>query len=238
MSAFPTTRWATISEAVDPDSPGFQPALSDLCETYWYPVYTLVRSEGYTPEESADLTQEYFARLISRKLLAVADQSKGRFRDLLWRDCTFFLANQRDRASARKRGPKSTIVSLEVPSAERRYGLEPSGEFDPKRRFDRAWALGIIEQGLKRLQTQEERAGRGQGFRELAPLLTEDSQATSAGVIAERLGVTEQSVRAALHRLRVRFRESLRHEVALTLGSPTVSNIDEEIQYLFEALRR
>lgn len=238
MIPFPTTRWNLIAEAVDGGTPEFSRAFSDLCASYWYPVYALIRLRGYAPEDAADLTQDFFARLLGGKLLGVADQTKGRFRDLIWRDCQFFLGDARDRAGARKRSAKQAEVSLDYASAEQRYVMEPSNRLDPEQLFERAWALGVIERSLERLRVQEESAGRGPGFRLLGPLLTEDSRAPTAVAVAKRLGSTEGALRAALRRLRVRYREALREEVASTLGEPDEAEVDEELRHLLTVLGR
>jgi RNA polymerase sigma-70 factor (ECF subfamily) len=236
MAGFPTTQWGQIAEAGDRSSPGREPALSEICAAYWYPIYALIRSLGHSPDEAADLTQDFFARLLEGKLLGIADQSKGRFRDLLRRDCLHFLGDARDRAGAKKRGGDVAVLSLDVGRAEQRYGLEPSGLLDPERRFERAWAMGVLDRALERLSAREEDAGRGAGFRALLPSLTEDPDAPPMAIVAQRIGTTEGAAKAALRRLRAGYRDALREEVAYTLGHPTEAEVDEELRHLLGAL--
>lgn len=238
MVAFPTTQWNRIAEAGDPSSPGRAPAMSELCRAYWYPVYAMIRSRGHEPDEAADLTQDFFARLLEGGLLEAADRDKGRFRDLLWRDCGYFLADVGDRARARKRGGGRGVVSLDLVDAEHRFRLEPSDRLDPERRFERAWALGVLDRALDRLSLQEQDAGRGAAFREYLRFLTVGPRVIPYAIVARRVGRSEGAVKAAIRRLRGRYRDALRQEVAGTLEDPTEDAVDEEIRDLFAALGR
>jgi DNA-directed RNA polymerase specialized sigma24 family protein len=238
MVPFPTTQWNRVAAAVDRSSPGSAGALAELCRAYWYPVYAVVRSRGYPPDEAADLTQDFFGRLLEGDLLEAADRSKGRFRDLLWRDCGFFLADSRDRARALKRGGDRRHLSLDVDGAERRYNLEPSDRLDPERRFERAWALDVLARALDRLALREEAEGRGDAFRRLSPSLTDGPGAIPYAALARQIGTTECAIKAAVRRLRHRYREALRAVVADTLGAPSADDVDDEIRELFVALGR
>jgi RNA polymerase sigma-70 factor (ECF subfamily) len=193
---------------------------------------------GYEPDHAADLTQDFFARLLEGSLLGAADRNKGRFRDLLWRDCGYFLADAGDRARACKRGGGRAAMSLNRADAEHRFRLEPSDRMDPERRFERAWALGVLDRALDRLALQEEAAGRGACFREFLPFLTDGRRVLSYAVVTRRMGRSEGAVKAAVRRLRDRYRLELRREVAGTLGDPTEDAVDDEIRDLFAALGR
>ncbi len=240
MAVFPTTQWASVSDASDPASPGAPEAQATLCRAYWYPIYSFIRSRGYPADDAADLTQEYFLRLLGGRLLRAADRAKGRFRSLLRTDCVFFLADQRDRRQAKKRKAPG-VLRFDVKDADRRYRLEPSGRLDPEALFDRAWALDLLGRAVDRLARGEAQAGRGLLFERLRPVLTDASLAAPYAEIAAELGTTEAAVQAAVVRLRRRYRAALREEVAATLdpgdgGRVDEAEIDDEIRDLFTAL--
>lgn len=238
MMTFPTTQWNRVAAAGDRDAPGSDSALGELCRAYWYPIYSLIRARGYLPDDAADLTQEFFGHLLESNLLGVADRNKGRFRDLLWKDCTYFLADVRDRARAIKRGGAMGRFSLDIGDAEQRFLREPSDRLDPRRRFERAWALDVLARALDRLAISEEEQGRGEGFRRLRPFLTDGPGVIPYALLARQAGTTEDAIEAAVRRLRRRYRSALRQEVASTLDDPTEDEIDDEIRDLFAALAR
>ncbi len=238
MPSFPTTQWGCVAEAIKLGSPEAGTAMADLCRSYWYPIYLFIRSRGHSSEESADLTQEYFRRLLEGRLLAVADREKGRFRSLLRVDCEYFLADHRDLRRARKRGGTRPLVSLDVEDAEGRYCIEPSKGLSPERLFDRAWAFEILARALERLGREEAEAGRGAMFDLLKPLLADGPGAEKHAVLATRIGATVATVRSALQRLRGRYRAELRAEVASTLGGASGDDVEDEIRTLFEVLAR
>ena len=161
MLPFPTTEWGRIAEAGDPDAPGARDALTSICQAYWYPIYSFVRSRGHGPDEAADLTQDYFGRLLEGRLLVVADRAKGRFRNLLRTDCGYFLADLRDRVRARKRGGDRARLSLDADDAEGRYRLEPYDRLDAGRLFDRTWTLSLLARAMDRLAGEESRPAGG-----------------------------------------------------------------------------
>jgi DNA-directed RNA polymerase specialized sigma24 family protein len=235
---FPTTQWDCVAEAGDRDSPASVAALAELCRAYWYPVYALIRARGYSPDQAADLTQDFFGRLLEGGLLEAADQRKGRFRDLIWRDCGYFLADWHDRCRAQKRGGTKNHLSLDVVDAERRYGLEPSDRLDPQRRFERAWALDVLGRALDRLAREEEQAGRAANFGLLKRFLTAGPRVMPFAILARQMGITESAVKAAVRRLRGRYRLALREEVAGILDDPGETDVDDEILDLFAALGR
>jgi RNA polymerase sigma-70 factor (ECF subfamily) len=238
MGCFPTTQWGCIAEARDRESSGADAAISEICESYWYPIYSFIRSRGHSADEAADLTQEYFARLLEGRLLAAAMRGKGRFRTLLRTDCGFFLADQRDRQRRRKRGGGLRVTSLDTAAAGQRYDLEPFDRLEPEHLFDRAWALDVLSRALQRLAREETEAGRGGAFEHFRQALIDGPRSVSHAVLADRLGSSESAVEGALRRLRKRYRLALRSTVAETLDGPTESDVDDEIRDLFVALSR
>ena len=177
---FPSTCWSRVVAAADPGHPEARAALAELCAAYWFPVYALVRRKGHDPDAALDLTQDYFARLLEKPVLAAADRRKGRFRAFLLTDCVHFLANAHDRAGALKRGGGRTFVPIDAGAAEGRYGAEPAHDLTPERLFERTWALTLLaavfealrreyesEGKLNRVRGAQGRAGRGPGLRPL-----------------------------------------------------------------------
>jgi DNA-directed RNA polymerase specialized sigma24 family protein len=233
MVSFPTTQWCSVAEAGNPDSPAGVAARADLCRRYWYPIYSFIRSRGHSPDEAGDLTQDYFCRLLEGELLAAADQSKGRFRSLLRVDCGYFLADCYDHRRAIKRGGDRRQLSLDIHDAERRYCLEPTDRLCADRLFDRNWALKLLDRALAFVASEEAASGRASTFETLKPVLTELPRSMPSGTLAEKIGTTATAVRSAVQRLRRRYREALRAEVAATLIDPTESDVDDEIRALF-----
>jgi RNA polymerase sigma-70 factor (ECF subfamily) len=211
-------------------------ALARLCQTYWYPLYAFVRRRGYGPEDAQDLTQGFFAHLLERHGLARANPGRGRFRSFLLASLRHFLANERERATARKRGGGRTLVPWDAASAETRYGLEPADPVTPETVFERNWALALLEQVLKRLEKEQAAAGKAVQFNHLRDFLMGDLEAPSYAELASVLGTGADALRATVHRLRLRFRALLREEVAHTLHTPV--EVEEEIRHLFAVLSR
>jgi len=231
---FATTHWSVVLAAKDRHGPAGRQALETLCRGYWYPLYAFVRRQGHNPEDAADLTQEFFTRLLDKEWLADVSRSKGRFRSFLLAAMTHFLANEYDKARARKRGGGCRIVPLEVETAETRYSLDPSDPVTPEQLYERQWALTLLDQVLIRLQAHYAEEGKAEFFEALRPCLVGKSQGQPYAAFAKRLAMTEGAVRVAVHRLRQRYREVLRDQIAQTVGSP--EEIEPEIQHLMRAL--
>jgi RNA polymerase sigma factor (sigma-70 family) len=229
QSHFGETRWSLVLAAQGGDEA--QPALAELCELYWYPLYAFVRHSGYSPEESEDLTQEFFARLLSKNWLASVDKTKGRFRAFLLATMKHFLANEWRRNQAEKRGGKLSIVRLDVDQAEERYHREPADNLSPDLLFERRWALTIIENVFSMLRSEMEDAGKSELFETLKDLLSPDSRHLSYAEAGARLGLTEDAVKMTVYRLRKRYRDLLRAHIAATVS--TNAEIDAEIRDLF-----
>jgi RNA polymerase sigma factor (sigma-70 family) len=232
---FPTTRWSRVALAADPAGDDARQALAELCGAYWYPVYAFVRRKGHDPEAALDLTQAYFARLLQRGTVAAADRDRGRFRSFLMAVCSDFLADRRDHDNARKRGGDRVVVSLDVAQAEGRFAREPAHELTPERIFDRNWAVTLLGRVLDLLRCEYNEAGRAETYEVLSVVLTEGPRAVPYATIAGRLGMSEGAVRVAVHRLRRRYGDLLRAEIAATVKDP--AEVDDEIRALFAALR-
>jgi RNA polymerase sigma factor (sigma-70 family) len=209
-------------------------ALANLCRTYWYPLYAYARRRGNSAEDAQDLTQEFFARLLARNWINDADPAKGRFRSFLLSAMKHFLADEWDRALAQKRGCGVSTVPLQLDTAETRYGQEPADNTTPERIFERRWALTLLDKVLQQLRAEYESEGKADLFNLLNPCLVGERTAQPYAELAQALGVSEGTVKAAVHRLRQRYRALLRHQIAQTLAEP--GEVDDELRYLFAVL--
>jgi RNA polymerase sigma factor (sigma-70 family) len=232
--AFATTRWSLIREAGYGEGSAACEALAVLCEAYWYPLYAYVRRRGRQPAEAQDLTQAFFVHLLEGKALAVADPQRGRFRSFLLQSLKNFMATERRRQRARKRGGNRQPLPLDFESGEDRYRREPVDADTPERLFQRRWALTLLEESLAALRGEYESSGRGALFAALQPHLQGGSGALSYAELGASLGMSEGAVKVAAHRLRRRYREILRGTIAQTVSSP--AEIDEELRELMGAL--
>ena len=230
---FAATRWTMVLTAGRDESPQAARALEELCRTYWYPLYAYVRRRGYEAHEAEDLTQEFFARLLAKKYLMDVDREKGKFRSFLLASLKHFLANEWDRAQAKKRGGGHTIISLD---AETRYRQEPKDELSADKLLDRQWAIALLDQVLTCLGAEYAEAGKREVFEQLKDSLTGTRDSIPYAAIAAKLDTTEGAVKVAVHRLRQRYRKLLREEIAHTVASP--AEIDDEIRHLFAAFGR
>jgi RNA polymerase sigma-70 factor (ECF subfamily) len=231
---FQTTHWSVVLAARDRAAPEARAALAALCAAYWYPLYAFVRRKGHDPEQAADLTQEFFARLLEKDYLRSVDRNKGRFRSFLLAACTHFLANQRDRATARKRGGGRSPVSIDVRDAEGRYRAEPAHGLTAERLFERRWALTLLDGVLGRLGGEYHGAGKGALYDRLKVALTGAGAAVPYAAVGRELGMSEAAVKKAAQRLRRRYREVLRERIAETVGE--AGQVEDEIRELFAIL--
>jgi RNA polymerase sigma-70 factor (ECF subfamily) len=223
-----------VVRAGDPSALAAHEALAELCASYWYPVYAFIRRQGHEPDHAQDLTQAFFVHLLEKGTLATADPSRGRFRSFVRTACAHFLADQRDRGRARKRGGDQIVLSIDARDAEGRYLREPTHNLTPERLFERAWALTLLQHVLERLGREYERAGQSTLFEQLKGVLTVGSPSIPYGTSAARLGMTKGAVQVAVHRLRRRYRAILLDEMAATLDDPT--GVEDEVQELFAVL--
>lgn len=218
--------------AGDIHSPQSEAALEKLCRTYWYPIYVFVRRQGHAPCEAQDLTQDFFCRLLASDSLRAVDPSKGRFRSFLLAALRNFLANEWDRASRLKRGGDREIFSWDGLAPEERYRVEPVDETPMERAFDRQWAQSLVAETLGRLRAECAVEGNEQRFDVLKAFLS--GADVSYAEAAQCLALSESAVRSAIHRLRLRYAEIFRTEVANTVHR--TEDVEPEIRHLFAAL--
>jgi RNA polymerase sigma-70 factor (ECF subfamily) len=233
-SGFRTTHWSAVLAARDKDSSQAQQALAELCQTYWYPLYAYIRRRGNSPADAEDLTQGFFERLLEKDYLGDLTPGMGRFRSFLLTALKHFLANEWDRAQTRKRGGGQVIFSIESQDAEERYRFEPVEHVTPETLFEQRWALTILERVLARLR-EEFAAGEKAGlFEELKGFLSADQPGGTYAEIAARTGMKEGTVKVAVHRLRRRYGELLRAEIADTVNDP--GEVEAEIRHLIAVI--
>jgi RNA polymerase sigma-70 factor (ECF subfamily) len=230
---FATTHWTVVLSAGGSDTTPARDALATLCQTYWYPLYAFIRQRGYPPHDAEDLTQAFFARLLERNIFATVIREKGKFRSFLLTLLNHFLVDEWKRARAEKRGGLK-IVSLDAQTAETRFRHEPLETATPETIFERNWALALLETVFQRLQEEYETAGKGELFRRLKFCLTANRSVIPYAQLSAGLKMSEGNLKVTVHRLRQRYRELLRAEVANTVSDPT--EIEPELRYLFQAL--
>ena len=231
---FATTHWTVVLAAGRRrTAPEADRALEELCRTYWYPLYAYVRRQGHSKEDAEDLTQGFFARFLERNYLEGLSSEKGRFRAFLLAALKHFLANEHDRAGRQKRGGGVAPLSLDWQDADARYQIDPADQLSPDKLYDRAWATTLLEQVIARLREECAAEGKGQIFEQLKPFLTMGKSDIPYAQAAASLGLNEGAARVAVHRLRKRYRELLRQEIAQTLSEP--ADLEEELRALFLA---
>lgn len=233
---FTTTRWSVVLAASSPSSSHHEHALGILCETYWFPLYAYLRRHGYDTHQAEDTIQVFFTRLLEGNGLHRADQNRGRFRSFLLASLKNLLADEWDYTQAQKRGGQSKILSLDVATAETRYAFEPTDHLSPEKLFERAWALTVLKQAMAQLKAEHTAAHKMQLFDHLKATLTGEKHSASYKSLAVQLGMSEGAVKAAVHRLRRRYRELVRREIVQTVA--TEDQVEEEIRDLFAALAR
>ena len=231
-TGFVTTHWSVVLTAQS-SSPAANAALEKLCRTYWRPIYSFIRREGRGVEDSQDLTQAFFARLLERRDFDAVRQEKGRLRSYLLVSLKHFLVSQRQRATAIKRGEGRPLLSLEELIARERDDPEPANILTADRIYERRWALTVLDQVLERLAQEYEAAGNGRLFDRFKELLADDG--ISQSEIASELAMSENAVKQAYYRFRQRYREFLREEIAHTVAVP--SDIEDELRHLIMILQ-
>jgi DNA-directed RNA polymerase specialized sigma24 family protein len=233
---FNTTHWSVVQRAGTCPSDESATALETLCQNYWQPIFLFARRKGYAEADAKDLTQQFFHNLLKRNDFASLDPRKGKFRTFLLTAFTHFLANERDRAKAAKRGGGMTVVSLDELTHQEIGSDEPGSEPPASTFFDRDWARSVVRQGLEDLHQEMTEAGKQRQFEVLKTLLAAEPSPGDYAAAAGQLGVAESSVPVLVHRLRHRFREIVRGRVAQTVTS--AAELEEEMRYLFEVLNR
>jgi RNA polymerase sigma factor (sigma-70 family) len=233
-SQFPTTRWTVVIAAGDPNRKETRSALASLCENYWYPLYAYLRRRGYPADQAQDLTQEFFIRILEGRYLDRADPTKGRFRCFLLTSLKFFVADEEDRRRAQKRGG-GVVLPLEFLSGEERYQREPAHDETPERIFERRWALSVLDRVMESLWHEFVQHGRPEHFERLKFFLLGQSDAPYA-TLAHELNTSEGALKVAIHRLRKRYRELFRQEIADTVADP--ADVESELRFLADVLSR
>lgn len=230
---FATTHWTVVLAAGKTHTPQSDHALEQLCRTYWFPLYAYVRRRGYPKEDAEDLTQAFFARFLAKNYLKDLSIERGRFRAFLLASLKHFLINEWDKTQRLKRGGGAAHLSLDWKTADTHFQIASTAEPSPDKAYDREWALALLSKVIERLQAECESEGRRKQFAELKIFLTAGKGALSHAEAGKALGMDEAAVRTAVHRLRKRYRQLLRDEIAQTLSNP--AQVDEEMQALFGA---
>ncbi|MFC1763448.1 RNA polymerase sigma factor [Planctomycetota bacterium] len=231
---FATTHWSIILAAGSPESSRYSEALEVLCQTYWFPLYAYLRRRGYDTHLAEDYTQAFFAQMLEKQYLRNVKPAPGRFRSFLLTALKRFIADQHDRTQAVKRGGGRKLLSLDIDAAESRYGLEPVSKLSPEKVFEKSWALTVLEKAMLRIETEFTDSDKQGLFDRLSVYLAGKTDAIAYRDVAIELDMTEDAVKSAVYRLRKRYREILRDEIAQTVSSS--DQIDEEIRGLFTAL--
>lgn len=230
---FTATHWSVVLSAATGSTTKSFEALEALCKTYWYPLYTFIRRKGYAPHDAQDLTQSFFERVLEKDYLKAVDPKKGKFRSFLLASLDHFLANEWRRTQAQKRGGGAAIVSLDD-TAEQKYLQIAASDLSPERLFEQQWATTLLEQVVVRLRDEFIASGRWQTFEELKAFLTGEKKAVSYGELAKKLTTTEGALKMTVSRMRQRYGELLRLEIANTVSSP--AEVEEELRALLAAL--
>lgn len=228
---FRTTHWSLIVRAGQDDPVAASQALGELCRNYWYPLYAFVRRQGYPPADAEDLTQSFLAKLLEKNYLADAQREKGKFRSFLLMAIKRFIGNEYERQHAQKRGGFQAVVSIDQDAAELRLCLEADRHLEPDVYFERQWAIALLERVMLKLGEEHLTTGRAKLFESLRGCLVKDESAQPYAELAAQLKLTEPAVKMAVSRLRARYREILRAEIAETVANP--EEIEDEIRYLF-----
>jgi RNA polymerase sigma-70 factor (ECF subfamily) len=231
---FHTTHWSVVLAAGEEGSEQASAALSRLCQTYWFPVYAFIRKRGHSPEQAQDFTQEFFATFLEKNYVARAARDRGRFRVFLMASVQNFLHNQHDKAQAQKRGGGQTLLSLDYELAEERYRVEPAEESDPAKIFEQQWTAMLLESVLNRLRDEFSAEGRVGLFEDLQAHLWGDAESIPYAQLGQKCGLKESSIKTIAHRLRQRYREMLREEIAQTVAMP--GEVDDEIRHLMRVV--
>ena len=230
-----TTQWSQVLAARDGSATEARSALESLCQTYWQPLYAYIRHQGAGPDEARDLTQGFFTEFLDKDFLANVDPAKGRFRAFLLASLRHYLSHERDRDRALKRGGSTTTLSLDVESAENRYAIQAATAETPDEVFERRWAMTVLDHALERLADEEQGRGHETQFERLQSYLTSEEPQVPYRDAADALGMSEGAIKIAVHRLRKRFGQALRAEIAETVADPL--DTDAEVRHLLAIIR-
>ena len=233
--SFPQTRWSLIVSTREEGTPEAEKALAELCEMYWFPLYAYIRGRGYAPPDAEDLTQGFFAKIVEKNYLGSADANRGKLRSYLLGAMKHFLSDQRDLARAQKRGGNRVLLSLDQKDAEDRYLVEPSHDENPEVLFEKQWARTLLNHILDRLRSVYADLGKEEVFEHLHPFLAWNSKESNYQEAAPKLGMTEKTAQVAVFRMRKRFGELLRAQIAETVSSP--DEVPAELNHISNILR-
>ena len=233
---FATTHWSVVLKAGHQELPQAAEALEKLCRTYWYPLYAFVRRRGYGPEDAQDLTQAFFAHLLRRDFLSGVGPEKGRFRSFLLACLKHFLRDEWEKMRTAKRGGPDPELLLDLEQAETRYRREARVEATAESLYERRWALDVLDHVLEQLRGEAVVQGKVVVFDGLQGRLLGERPTETYAHLGARLGMSETAVKVTVHRLRQRYREVLRDQIAHTVTHP--EEIEEEMRYLFEVVSR
>ena len=231
---FASTRWSLVAAAGQRDLPESEAALASLCGLYWYPLYAYARRRLPTIEDAQDLTQEFFLRLQEKDYLRQADRKRGRFRSFLLTTFKHFLAKEQERANAQKRGGGRKPLPLDFQSGECRFQREPSHQATAETLYERSWALTLLQLALARLREEQTAAGKERQFECLKETLTGEDAPRPHAELAAELDMSRQAIKVTVHRLRRRYGELLRAEIAQTVT--TAEEVEDELRDLFDAV--
>jgi len=233
---FTTTHWSVILSAQDTASPQAREALETLCQAYWQPLYSFIRRQGHAPADAQDLTQAFLASLLTRRSFDNVSRDKGRFRTFLLRSLKYFLSDEWHKAHAQRRGGGVLVFSLDAQRAEEHYALEPADEDDPGKIFERRWALTLLERVFERLQAEMIQTSKQDQWQRLKVYLLAEDDAPAYAQISSGLGMSVSAVKMSVSRLRQRFGELLRAEIADTVTSE--QEVEAELRHLLTVVRR
>jgi RNA polymerase sigma-70 factor (ECF subfamily) len=235
-AAFPDTMWLMVKGAANPSSPQVHQALESLCRAYWEPIYAFIRRTGKSPHDAEDLTQRFFLHLLQENRLQHAEPAKGRFRSFLQRSIKNFLVDDWRCTPAPERG--RGLLEIDAEQGENRYRHEPADKLDPEKIFQRVWARKVLDLAMARLKAEHDTAAMPGLFNHLHSFLPGNEPICSRAEAAERLGMTATALDTAFHRMKKRYRELLRREIAETLDTPTKKDVEDELSALMRVFSR
>lgn len=232
--AFHTTRWSMVFRAADSQDDRSRRDLEDVCRACWYPIYAFVRRQGYSPEDSQDLAQGFFEHVLKNNVLSHADPERGRFRSFLLGALRHFVSNEARKNRAEKRGGRVTFVPVDSDEGEDRYERELAHPDTPEKLFQRSWAENLLQRAVDALRRDYEKAGKLKLFEALHPYLAGSANPNSYQELAKSLSMSSGTVAVAVFRMRKRYGELLRSEIAQTVEDP--ADIEQEIRLLLDAV--
>jgi DNA-directed RNA polymerase specialized sigma24 family protein len=231
---FATTHWSVVLAAGDPASPNAGAALEALCRTYWYPLYAYVRRRGYGHEDAQDLTQGFLVQLLARRSFARVARNKGRFRSFLLAALNFYLADERDRAGAQKRGGGRPVLPFDGQAAEQRYGAQAVEARSPDKLFEHQWAMALLDRVLARLEQEFRDEGKAEAFDQLRGFIVAGMSDVPYAQVGRKLGITAGGVKKAVYRMRRRYQLLFREEIAQTVADP--AEVEDELRHLCQVM--